>query len=594
MKTLQRFFIITFLIVFSYSLCSVANSTIADKDSLIVDNTNNSNPIGLTPVEIDWLSKHPVITVGTDPNWAPFEFRNDKGENKGIVIDYLTTIENILGIKFEYSEAETWNEMYENLKEKKLDVIANITQTPERAKKILFTKAYFSTPTSIFANKDVRFIGDLSELAHKKVSVVEGYVLYEYLRKDYPEIVLVPVKNIQEGLEKVRKDEVFAFIDGMLPVSFYAYDKAYSSIRIVGETPYGFDLSMGVRNDWPELVTILQKALDSISESEKTNIYNNWITLRVQKFDYWLLGKILIPLVVVLLFVLYWNRKLKSEIEKRKLAQHELDKAFKELKDTHIQLVQTEKMATIGFLTAGIAHEIKNPINYISQGLKGVKEGTSSIIQIAEKYDEMLSKFSDEEKFVIQKLMEELEYEYYKKECLNLIRDVQLGADRILEITKSLAVFSRSAADERVETDINSCLESTLVLLRNQYKYTVEIVKDYGTIPLVKCVTGKINQVFVNIVANAIQAIPEKGKIMIKTFAENGSVKISIKDTGTGIKGENLKTIFEPFFTTKPVGEGTGLGLAISKKIIDEHKGAIQVFSKVGEGTEFVIGLPTQ
>jgi signal transduction histidine kinase len=307
-----------------------------------------------------------------------------------------------------------------------------------------------------------------------------------------------------------------------------------------------------------------------------------------------LLAKIIIPFIIILLIVLYWNRKLKSEIEKRKMAQLELDKAFKELKDTHIQLVQTEKMATIGFLTAGIAHEIKNPINYISQGLKGVREGTTSIIHVAEKYDEMLSKFSDEEKQEIQELMEELEYEYYKKECLNLIRDVQLGADRILEITKSLAVFSRSAADEREETDINSCLESTLVLLRNQYKYTVEIVKEYGTIPLVKCVTGKINQVFVNIVANAIQAIPQKGKITIKTFAENGSVKISIKDTGTGIKEENLKTIFEPFFTTKPVGEGTGLGLAISKKIIDEHKGSILVFSKLGEGTEFVIGLPTQ
>jgi signal transduction histidine kinase len=581
-----------FLVVFCHIHSFVVYASNAKSDSLSVGTMYDSNPLGLTQIEIDWLSKHPVITVGTDPNWAPFEYRDEKGKNKGIVIDYLTIIEKLLGVKFKFSEAETWNEMYENLKKQKLDVIANITQTPERAKKIIFTKPYFSTPTSIFANQDVRFIGNLSELANKKVSVVEGYVLYEYIRNDYPEIVLVPVKNIKEGLEKVRRDEVFAFIDGMLPVSFYAYDKAYSSIRIVGETPYGFNLSMGVRNDWPELVGILQKALDSITESEKSTIYNNWITLRTQKFDYLLLGKIVIPFFVVLLIVLYWNRTLKVEIEKRKLAQLELDKAFKELKDTHIQLVQTEKMATIGFLTAGIAHEIKNPINYISQGLKGVREGTTSIIHIAEKYDEMLSKFSEQEKQEIQRLMEELEYEYYKKECLNLIRDVQFGADRILEITKSLAVFSRSAADEREETDINSCLESTLVLLRNQYKYTVEIVKEYGTIPLVKCVTGKINQVFVNIVANAIQAIPQKGKITIKTCAENGEVKISIKDTGTGIKEENLKTIFEPFFTTKPVGEGTGLGLAISKKIIDEHKGTIQVFSKLGEGTEFVIGLP--
>ncbi|NJO88656.1 MAG: GHKL domain-containing protein [Chloroflexia bacterium] len=164
--------------------------------------------------------------------------------------------------------------------------------------------------------------------------------------------------------------------------------------------------------------------------------------------------------------------------------------------------------------------------------------------------------------------------------------------ERIIEIVKSVDSFSHVASNEMSFADINEGLESTLVLLKNQYKYNIEIVKELGNLPDIKCFPGKLNQVFVNLITNAIQSIKDRGTIWIKTYKEENFVKVSIKDSGIGIPENKLSEIFDSFYTTKPVGEGTGLGLAISKNIIDEHNGSIEVYSKLNVGTEFIITLP--
>ncbi len=580
--------VILFLIKSTYhtSASEFTDTTTATK---VISNTIDTN---LNEKEIIWLKQHPVLTVGSDPNWAPFEFLDKKGNYQGMIIDYLKLIEKKLNIKFEYVQYETWEEMFIKAKKQEIDLLSNITPSSERSNTLNFTSPYIQLPISVFALDDKTYIKNLSELSGKKVAVVSGYITHEKLKRDYPEIKVIPVKNIQEGLKQVDKKKVTAFVGGMVTTSYYIYEKGYKSIRIIGETPYQFNLCMGVRRDCPILRDILQKSLNSISNSEKNNIYNNWITLKAKKFDYSILWKTLSPLMILLILSMYWNKKLTSEIRKRKKAQEMLDKAFIKLKDTQTHLIQTEKMASIGLLTAGIAHEIKNPMNFISLGVDAIKETIKSIITVVNKYDDYLSEslLSDVKK--IEKLKEELKFNYFKNESSTILKHIEDGIDRINEITSSLNSFSRIANNEKTLSDINEGIESSLILLKNQYKYDIKIVKKLHKLPKIKCFSGKLNQVFVNIIANAIQAIEKKGTIWISSFLENNFIKISIRDNGCGIERDKLDKIFESFYTTKPDGKGTGLGLTISKNIIDEHKGTIDVSSEIGEGTEFIISIP--
>ena len=177
-------------------------------------------------------------------------------------------------------------------------------------------------------------------------------------------------------------------------------------------------------------------------------------------------------------------------------------------------------------------------------------------------------------------------------EVTKLLTGIEDGARRTSEIVKGLRNFSRADQNVFKKTDLNDCLESTLTLLHGSYKNKIDIVKKFGELPEVDCFPGQINQVFMNLLSNAIQAIPEKGQIFISTRTVGDQVKISIKDTGNGMTEDVRKKIYDPFFTTKEVGKGTGLGLYISYGIIEKHNGKIEVFSRVGEGTEFVITIP--
>ncbi len=185
-----------------------------------------------------------------------------------------------------------------------------------------------------------------------------------------------------------------------------------------------------------------------------------------------------------------------------------------------------------------------------------------------------------------------MDFSYLKDELENLLNGIQEGAQRTSEIVRGLRNFTRLDEDERKPADINKCLESALLMLKHQLKNRVEVIKDFGEMPETMCYPGKLNQAFLNILANAGQAIDERGKIFIKTSYDGKVVTIAIKDTGNGMTEEVKKHLFEPFFTTKPVGEGTGLGLPITYGIIKEHNGNIEVYSKPGEGSEFVITLP--
>jgi two-component system NtrC family sensor kinase len=264
-----------------------------------------------------------------------------------------------------------------------------------------------------------------------------------------------------------------------------------------------------------------------------------------------------------------------------------------DLKSAQEQLIHAEKMASLGQLTAGIAHEINNPINFVTANIKPLKDDLADILKVIGCYEKVIMEKGLEKDFLdVEKFKHDAKIDLTLREVNDLLKGIGDGAIRTSEIVKGLRNFSRLDQNIFLKANLNESLESTLTLLHSSYKNRVQIVKQFGTIGEVDCFPGKINQVFMNIISNAIQAIPAEGTLFIKTWEAGDMVKISIRDTGAGMTEDVRKKIFDPFFTTKDVGKGTGLGLSISFGIIQKHNGEIEVFSKPGEGTEFVITIP--
>jgi signal transduction histidine kinase len=289
------------------------------------------------------------------------------------------------------------------------------------------------------------------------------------------------------------------------------------------------------------------------------------------------------------------NRNLENMVRERTIelenSHDALKRAYLDLQSAQEQLIQTEKMASLGQLVAGIAHEIKNPLNFI-YGNTGFLSDYIQKMQVLLERFEALPSLSVEDKSEIEKLKEGVHYAFIQQDLKTLIDNFTEGARRINTIVTDLRSFSRMDTDALSDVDLHSSIEMSLNLLRNQYKNRIEIHKEYGDIPTIKGYSGKLNQVFMNLLSNAFHAVRDSGDVWIRTRFKDGMVEIEIEDNGVGIPKEHLTRIFEPFFTTKPVGQGTGLGLSISYGIIEQHHGKIQVTSALQKGSAFTVQLP--
>jgi len=275
-----------------------------------------------------------------------------------------------------------------------------------------------------------------------------------------------------------------------------------------------------------------------------------------------------------------------------------------EKKQIEAQLLQSEKMASIGKLAAGVAHEINNPTGFVSSNLKTLSEYIEDIIGLFKEYRKLISKLKknsdscgpfpeiSEQVNRIVALEKEVDLDFVLKDIFELIDESKEGTERIKKIVQDLKDFAHPGQDKPKFADINLNIDSTVNVVWNELKYKADVTKDYGDLPQVQCYPQLLNQVFMNLLINAAQSIEKHGEINIKTRADNGYVEIKISDTGSGISKENLYRIFDPFFTTKDVGKGTGLGLNVAYNIIKKHHGEIDVKSAVGKGTTFTIRIP--
>ncbi|MEO5561188.1 MAG: two-component regulator propeller domain-containing protein [Dokdonella sp.] len=264
------------------------------------------------------------------------------------------------------------------------------------------------------------------------------------------------------------------------------------------------------------------------------------------------------------------------------------------LAGTQTQLLQSAKMASVGLLAAGVAHEINNPIGYVRSNLTSLASYVQKIFSVLQGYELLEKVFADTppELAAVQALKQRVELDYLREDIVNLLTESVEGVTRVQKIVQDLKNFSHVDQAEWQQTNIHDCIDNTLNVIAHELKYRADVVKEYGTLPTIECFPFQIEQVIMNLLMNAAQAIEERGTVTIRSGCEGEWVWVSISDTGKGIEPENLDRIFEPFFTTKPVGVGTGLGLSVSYGIVQRHGGSIEVASALGSGTTFTIRLP--
>jgi signal transduction histidine kinase len=293
----------------------------------------------------------------------------------------------------------------------------------------------------------------------------------------------------------------------------------------------------------------------------------------------------------------WWMLQDRTEM---RAAQQELGQRFEQLQATHhklaqtqSQLLQSDKMASIGQLAAGVAHEINNPVGFVSSNLNTLRQYVASLLSLVDAY---AGAFTDPvSAAAAQRLAStqaEVELDYLKEDLPQLLDESADGLSRVKKIVQDLKDFSRVDQAEWQEADLNAGLESTLNLVRHEVKYKAEVVKALAPLPSVLCLAGQLNQVFMNLIVNASHAIAERGVITLSSGVQDGWVWVQVDDTGSGMSDEVQRRVFEPFYTTKDVGKGTGLGLSLSFSIVKRDGGLIQVRSTPGVGSAFRVWVP--
>ncbi len=404
------------------------------------------------------------------------------------------------------------------------------------------------------------------------------------LRKQIHKYVITPMQTLSRGTNALTIGNFSHanFLES-IPIAFSELNKLAEDFQFMSNNLKARETAL--KNAHDELEIKVQKRTQELSSvnEELTSMYEN---LQQTNFD---LHKEIVE-----------RKRAEEELAQKK---QEIEDAYLELKNAQLQIIQQEKMASIGQLAAGVAHEINNPLGFIMSNIDSLKKYAENITKFIISEEEFLKELdkNEEEKnksieiFKIinksEEIKQEFKIDYIMEDITEIIVETLDGAERIRDIVQNLRNFSRTSIKTSL-ADINKGLESVIKIIWNEIKYKATLKKEFGNIPLTNCNEGQLNQVFLNILLNAVQAIEEKGEIEIKTWADEKNIFTSITDNGCGIPKEIQNRIFEPFFTTKDVGKGTGLGLSVSYDIIKKHKGDISIESTPDIGTTFVVKIP--
>ena len=516
----------------------------------------------LTSQEIDWLNEHPRLSLGVHKLWSPFEFVDEKGEYVGLISDYVEVVAEKLDIDLAPNLQFSWNEALDELLKGNIDVMPAIVRTENRKDDLLFTKPYIALSSVIVTRKDSFYVNNLDDLEGKTVGVIGGYAFEENIRRDYPDLNLVQVKSVVDGLLGVQSGEIDCFVETLAAINYEISKNNISNVIVAAPTPYQLELSMAVRKGLEPLVPILNKALASISTRQKARFANDWLAVEVTiGANLWTFASWAVPilaiLLVVILFILKSNRRLQYEIVERQKVESSLELAKEK--------AEKANQAKADFL-ANMSHEIRTPMNAVVGMSHLLSE--SGLSQKQDEYNKTLSASASSLLVLIDDILDlskveagKLEIEYSPFHLTDVISNIEAQVRLIID-NQSISLRSKLSKD----------LPNTL----------------YGD-------AFRIGQILLNLTNNAAKFTSE-GEIEIRVDVESkidGRIKllVSISDTGIGMTQEQQNKLFRTYSqadssTTRKYG-GTGLGLTICKKLCELMGGDIWLESEYGKGSKF-------
>ncbi len=535
----------------------VLNSVTDKEQNAILSNwymTSTEKKIELTKREKEWIERNPVLRISGDPTWAPLSFINNKDEYVGMIPDYFSILAERAGLEFEVVSYKQWPDVLDAFKNNEIDIIDGITENEERATYLDFSDVYLVPDIAFVTRDDINYIKDFGDVQGKKLATVKSYITEYYIKTNHPEFELDLYNTSAAGLKALSKGDIDVFVIDIPTFEFYAKQRGLSNLKISGLTGYNFSLSVGIHKNQPELLAILNKAIGLIDEKEKGQLYNSWVSLKEPLVDYSLLIKGACFVLFILMLFGYWNMRMMREIGLRKKAEFAALQASR---------------AKSEFL-ANMSHEIRTPMN--------------SVLGFAELLDNLITE--PEQKSYLKSIRAG------GKSLLNIIND-------ILDLSKieagKMQLQPTSVSMERILDEMSDFFASrfnqkNLQLILNLDPHFPEYVLIDGI---------RLRQILINLIGNSLK-FTENGKVEITAELTKRSEKlvdfrITVQDTGVGIKEDQKRIIFNKFEqqSDQDTGRygGTGLGLAICNNLVNMMGGAIDVESTVGEGSSFIVEL---
>ncbi|MBF0466958.1 MAG: transporter substrate-binding domain-containing protein [Nitrospirae bacterium] len=573
---------------------------------LLYKKENSNAAVSLPSAEKQWLALHrDELYFAPDPFYAPFEFYDDKnGTTNGFAHDYIRLVEKKLGVQFIIVRAASFAQILSFAKQKQVAIVNAVTETPERSQYLLFTKPFIEVRNVILVRKSENKDVTLNELSGKKVSVVKGYAITEYLLKNYPALKLDIVATDLNAILNVAYKISDAAILDIATASYFTEKEGISNVRVAGDTKYPIRLAIGSRKDWPELNDILNKGLDSISSKERESIYRKWLSIETERFThsktFHASVSIIVFLLAMLAAIVLWNKHLKRQIVLRMKAEEEIrrfnimlkQKVEEETNKRMVQeqmVIQQSKLAAMGEMIGAIAHQWKQPLNAIAAIATDMKDA----------------------------------YEYGEFDKKYLMDSVKNTMEQIKHMSNTIDDFRNffKPSKEKVNFSINSAVKEVIYLIHSQLikadiRISLECKYDAVRTPgegeyaeictctpelIIYGYTNEFKQAVLNIFGNARDAIVKKrqqgafdaedcGEILVELSKTDHYVILEIQDNGGGIPEDVIDNIFQPYFTTKEA-EGTGIGLHMAKVIIEQHMGGSIIASNGAKGAVFTIEL---
>ena len=570
--------------------------------------------IRLNPEEKAWLAAHPKVSIGLDPEYAPFEFM-DNGNYKGMSIDYLNWIETQIPLHFEYVYYPTWDKVLIAAAEKKIDMTGALIKTEQRSTYLNFTDAYYANFDIILIRTDQKTIQE-NNLPELRTAVIKDYAIVDYLKEKYPDMPLIEVSNMTEGLKMLSFGDIDAFVTDFSQASYYIQKYGYQNIYAIENSKISKDgdLRFGISKDYPILVNIMNKTLAAMPISTRNELHMKWIGVKfrtlISENALWAILIILSLLTVLAVVTLSVNQLLKREIAaKTKTIQEELDhitsveeeliqlnltleakvaertltleQVIADLQQTQAQMIESEKMASLGGLVAGVAHEINTPL--------GIALTTASYMEhISHDFQTQFANGAIKKSDLIN----------YMDTVCDGTQMMNLSLNKAADLVKSFKQLAiDQTSDERKRFSLKDSCDVVIVSLHHEYEPRhIKIINQIPEHIFIDSYPSAFSQIFSHIIRNALQHAFENqlhGEITLSCDVLENQLYLTCRDNGAGLSTETLEHLYEPFYTTKRYAGNSGLGMHIVYNLVNQKlKGSILVTSEANKGTAVQISLP--